>query len=692
MADPAMLSQDGDMISGVTAAHGALPARRSLRVEALALPAALVLMALLLLPMFMAGPSHLTSDESLYLAEAYNIAEGKGFTYPSGDAITHRAPLFPLVLAPAVKAGGPDAAYAITKIIVAANVLLVMWLAWRLAGPVAGVVGGTAAAASAFLAELGTTLYLDPLQCAFLLLSLIALHWAIDSNRTLGFVASGICVGLAFLAKESAIQWAPLALVAVLMLPSTRNRSGLLGACAFTAAFAITVLPWFAWVYAASDELFLVGEPEPRTIAALGAGLLVLIALAAVACQPSIAARVTSRGTAVALALAIVAAWTGFILYGLTAYSTWPYPNDYLKTIPDYAIRVGSLVQPYIFIVATWIIVCVGAYRRDESSRLLVTAAVLFAPFSIFAANRWLQLRDALPLVYLSYVALGLGAAVAWNWLREKELERPLIAFGTAAALGLAAVYVVHGFMTFQRTSDREETARLQAGSWDSPYTDSVAAWMRAEIPDGAHVLTSRVYFSSLHVETGGKYQVHQLPTVRVSIDPAQAPPIQAQSNLFRWGESDLRPTAPGDTWLNLQQFAGKSYWVGLSQQELFEYIDDKGIDYVVLTGEDVAFSSNAYAWFLTGHPAFTLMRTIRGSGGDLMFGYAVDRSKLDVVDHPTMVSPADFAQLSAATGLSADGLSQLLGIDLLVTQHNGQLSAQELDGAMAGIEPKAVE
>lgn len=689
MADRGALAQDGTMASEVAATSAALTFRRPWRIAALSLPAAVVVSALLLLPMFRAGPSHLTSDESLYLAEAYNIAAGKGFTYPSGETITHRAPLFPLLVAPAIKAGGTDAAYEASKLIVAINAVLVLWLAWRLAGPIGGAVGGVAAAASAFLAELGTTLYLDPAQCSFLLLGLIALHWAVTSGRLLGFAASGVAVGLAFLVKESAIQWAPLGIVAVLALPSARTGHGLRGACLYTAGFLMATAPWFAWVYVISGEVFLVGEPGARTFAALGAGGVILIAMAVAATAPAMTDRITSRPAALFVVVAITLGWGGFILYGLTAYSTWPYPNDYASTIPRYLVQVGSLVQPYVFIIAAWAVIAALGCKRDETARLLMVAALLYTPFALFAANRWLQLRDALPLVYLSYVALGVAAARVWMWMKDREVERPLLTFGAAAACGLAAVYIAHGYMTFQNATERESSARDKAGSWDSPYTETVAAWMRSNIPAGARVATSRLYFSSLHVQTEGQYRIDQLPTVRVNFDAERTPFVEARSNLFRWGETGVRPTAPDDTWLHFQQFSGKSYWVGLSQQELLEYVGGREIDYVILTGEDAAFSSNAFAWFLTAHPAFSFIGMVEGTGGDLMFGYAVDRSKLDVVVQPTTtISPRDYAQLSNLTGLTASELSRRLGTELHVTDLDGALSQREQEGARRGTRP----
>ncbi|MCH7811021.1 MAG: hypothetical protein IH958_00125 [Chloroflexi bacterium] len=89
----------------------------------LALPLILAGAVLLLaLPMLQAAPAPLTSDQSLYLSEGYNIATGVGPKYTSQEFINHRPPLFPALLAVPIRlAGGdPAAAYWIPKLIVLA--------------------------------------------------------------------------------------------------------------------------------------------------------------------------------------------------------------------------------------------------------------------------------------------------------------------------------------------------------------------------------------------------------------------------------------------------------------------------------------------------------------------------------------------------------------------------------------------
>lgn len=672
---------DGHMLGTGAIASSVVVRDPRVRLRALSLPLAIVAIAALMAPLFLAGPSHLTSDESLYLAEAYNIAEGRGFTYPSGEAIIHRAPLYPALLAPAVAFAGADAAYGVTKLVVAINAVLVIALAWRLGGQVAGWVAGLAAAASAYLSELGTTLYLDPMQCLFLLLSLLALHVGVEKRQLRWWALAGLSAGLAFLVKESAIEWAPLAIVTALALPSQRNRLGARGALVFTAVFIATILPWWVWVYAHTGDLFLLGEPQRVAIEAVVA--VAILAGAALVFRRS----ELPASWAMPAAIVIVATWGAFFLYGLTAFSGYPAPNEYQTSIPRYLLQVAPQMQPYFPIVAAWGWVSWRAVQGDERARLLVVAAALFAPFALFAANRWLQLRDALPLVYLSYVALGVAAADLWTNVRSKVEGTGALPVALGAAAIAAVAFVAHEAVVFDRTTEREALAREEAGSWDSPYTREVAAWMSANIPAGSQVMTSRQYFSSLHVETEGRFEIRQLPTVRVAFDPSSDELVQARDNLFRWEDSELRETQPSDTWLHLQQFPNKGYWVGLSEQELLAFIDANDIQYIALTGDDIAFSSSAYAWYFTANPAFEMLGTVKGTGGDRMFAYSVGRASLAPIPHSTSIHPRSATELQSLLNFDLSEISDALGTPLRVTDADGVLSERELEAALAGMD-----
>jgi hypothetical protein len=191
-------------------------------------------------------------------------------------------------------------------------------------------------------------------------------------------------------------------------------------------------------------------------------------------------------------------------------------------------------------------------------------------------------------------------------------------------------------------------------------------------------VLTSRLYFSSLHVNTDARFRIFQMPTVRVDVDPAANQLLAPRSNLFRWGEHDVRPYSEGDAWMYLRQYPGKDYWIAMSQGELMEYIAARQIDYVAVTGDDATFSPLAFASYFSAHPAFKLMYHDERSYADQFFVYRVDRSRLAVIDYPVTTSVASLDALQRETGLPAAALEWRLGASLRLTDLEAGLSARE--------------
>ena len=641
----------------------------------------------LMLPLVFAHPSNLTSDESLYLAESYSLAHGGGAAYPSGEPVAHRAPLYPLALAPSVAIGGPDGAYVITKAIVILNALLVAAIAWRMGGATAGTVAGIAAGASAYLNGLGTTLYLDPLESMFALLAVAALAEAIRRPRVAWFAAAGACIGFSFLVKEAAVQWVPLPVVACLALPALRNRTGVRGAIAFLLAFAAVVAPWFAWVWAQTGGIFLVGHPGRAE--AIGGSLMLPVALSvAVAAWRGMLAGPIRQATRVATptAIAIGVVWGGAILYTLERNDAWNYPIAYWATVPRYLTSVAPNAQPYLLLVAALAWLAVRAVRGNDDARLLLAVASMFTPFAIFAANRSLQLRDALPIVYVAYLALGIATGDAARHVRRTMT--PGQAFVPVALVALVAgAFVVYEVRSFTSANAEAASVDVRADSWDSSFVREIAASMDAHIPPGASVVTSRLYFSSLFIHTDGRYRIRQMPTVGVDIDGSSERLLVRRSNLFRWEDREVRPAQPGDTWLWLKRFEEKNYWVGLGQEELLEYLRIHDVTFIVLTGEDVAFSSLQATSYLSGHPAFTLIDSERRSDADEFYLYALDRSKLEPRDHSTAISPEDADSLVRESGRSSDQIERALGAPLRITDENDGLSVREQQAAKDGVD-----
>jgi hypothetical protein len=170
---------------------------------------------------------------------------------------------------------------------------------------------------------------------------------------------------------------------------------------------------------------------------------------------------------------------------------------------------------------------------------------------------------------------------------------------------------------------------------------------------------------------------------VRVDVDPQRPGVLQPESNLFRWGETDVRAPSPGESWIYLRQFHGKGYWVALSEEEFLAYVDEQAIDYIVLTGDDVAFSSLQLAVYLSSHPAFTLLHHEAASASDQLFVYEIDPARLAPIRHDLAITPYDLSTLELQTQLSPSQLGALIGTPIRKTGLDFGMSAAERDVAL---------
>jgi 4-amino-4-deoxy-L-arabinose transferase-like glycosyltransferase len=620
-----------------------------LRQLALGLAAGLAVVALAV-PLLVAGPAPLTSDESLYLAEAYNIAEGRGATYTSGDIVNHRPPLFPALLAAPIKAtgGDPSSAYFVPKIVALALVVAAFLLARQLFGPLAGALAAFFVASSAFLRWLGTTLFLDGTETLFLLLALSALWQAFRSERAAWFALSGLLFGAAFLTKEAAVQWLPLPFAFALLGDRWRERRVVAGLAAYAAGAGVALAFWWTWVFAATGRVYFWGPPDARLAvalaaagAAIGAIALVLFALRSRA-RVAAAARV-SRAAAIAGLLL----WTAAI-FAFLELTSWPFPAGHLHTVPSYVWHVAapnSQPWPLVALGAAWLVL---RARDDERARLLALGLVLFLPFALFAANRSFSYRDLLPMLLLAYVGAAGLSAVALRWASER--------IGTAAVtLATVAVATVFGIAQTGELVEARILAPLATpqDDWDNPVVHDAAAWIDGNVPPGAGIMSGRLYFSHLYLLNDARSPVYQLPTLRVEVDPAAPQLIRRETTLFRWEDHRMLAPAEDERWLYVRRYPVKHYYVALSERDLLHELRERSADYLVLTGEDAGFSSFTYLDYFANNPAFDLVYRDRRGLNDGVYIFRVDRARLAPRPYRAVVSTETIEALAVATGLS---------------------------------------
>jgi 4-amino-4-deoxy-L-arabinose transferase-like glycosyltransferase len=192
----------------------------------------------------------LTHDEREYLALAGSLAAGRGLVYDGGmDVGTGqqfgRAPGYPVFLAaigaPASAPAAPRRVQAAQAVVGALGVLVIALLAWRTAGPGAGV------AASAIAAIYPPLVVLPAYVLSEALFSTLALATALWLQRemdrpgglpTPGIVVAGLLCGVCALVRPSMIFFVPCAALWVFW------RRGPAAAAALALTTALVIAPW----------------------------------------------------------------------------------------------------------------------------------------------------------------------------------------------------------------------------------------------------------------------------------------------------------------------------------------------------------------------------------------------------------------------------------------------------------------
>ncbi len=575
------------------------------------------------------------------MAEALNIGDGH-LTYPTGDPVVHRAPLYPAFLAAAFQFGGTtlDSAYLVPQVSVIVNALLLFLLGRALFGFWGGAVAAITAASSLYLRGLGTTLFLDSTQATFLLASLFV-YWRAENSRSVPLMAlAGGLLGASFLVKEASVLFLPLPLVMGLLLGFEQNWKRVLPA--WFAGFVLATAWWWIWVYVHTGQLFLVGSPDSElglmllAVMALGAGCTAaLIRFAPPRFQASTASR--------AAAILMLATWNALFFVGMDR-QAWAFDSDYLGHTASYLVNIFlPNVQPAPLILLAWVWLAWSAVKARPGATLLAACALLYGSFFLQVADRGLSLRDELPIVFVSYLALGGLAAGLVRWSARIDLGATVRSFGGTGVVGvavlLAAIVIVSG-----SSVSKARVATLQ-DDWENPLARRTAAWINQNIEPGATIIASRLYYSHLYFLTGGEYAIHQLPTVEVDLhpEPGSETPLSRASSLFRW-EHHLLPTdSPDDQWLYLTRYPVKGYLIGLAEDDLLLELEGREADYVIVTTLDAGFSSPSFNRYFEGNPAFELVKVITASPLDEVRVYRTDIAALAPQGKPAQVTQSAY-------------------------------------------------
>jgi 4-amino-4-deoxy-L-arabinose transferase-like glycosyltransferase len=611
-----------------------------------------------------ASGREITSDESLYLSEAVSIADGR-FEYSSGEPIVHRPPLYPASLAAGFVIGGDATAARWIALAYAIGALgALYWLTRVLFGSAPAIAAVTIAGAASATRGLGASFFVDGTAAMWLMLSWCGVACARrdeGQGRAWWCAFSGAMLGLSFLTKETAMFWAPLPLVVLLVDSKRRLRASHMAA--YAVPLVLLAAPWFGWVYWQTGEVYKFGGVGlPNVVFGIGA------ALALAGCLPLVA-RLNQRKR-LRVATALVVAW---VALGLFVLESRPEPQDasYVQNVPEWAWQVLlPSMQPWPLVLAAWAWFAWRAPRLGDPAVLLGPAVILGLPLLLFTANVGWEPRQVAWLAYLSY---GVLAWAAVDVIGRLDAIRSEAGKAGAVITAVAAVALVAAIGGEWRAPEKEPSA---VRDWNGADEAAISSWLD-DLPDGSTILASRLYHSQLYVDQGGRLRIVQLPTLGITISADGQP--QPFGTMFRYGDADT-DFDHGRSWLWLGPYAGRPYYVGLAREDVQQAFSQYGPNYVLIIGDDAGFSSAVVERYMESQPGLQLIHERRDGGVQAFLFKARGISTLDASPGLLLTGNA-FAHIAMDVGpaTATAGFWHTLAPDGVVLDGETALDAEDL-------------
>ncbi|MDY7038959.1 MAG: glycosyltransferase family 39 protein, partial [Thermodesulfobacteriota bacterium] len=336
---------------------------------------------------------------------ALNIFMGKGYTNMDGSVILNRGPVFPLMIASSYWLLGVSAwtAFWVVRIFCILNPIIIYFFGKRFFGKWVGF-----SASLLILTSYGMNFWsyrhIDAVWPFFTLVSILTIHLALENERYIYFVLSGILMGLAYLVKQAAILFLPLPLILTTVIGDYRRKKNLVGSIIFILTIFAFISPWldYAYSHGKNIELALFGE--------------------------------VGRDESETTVNADILVFAKDYLLGLLAY----YDKGSNSLSSNFSIAP-------LFICA-WLFTIYRAIRGEKASVFFTVFLLLLSPYIAFVGLNNMRVGQLVIFLLITYLVTAgfclaiMGKAAAANYGRLR-ISRKLIGYATGlVVIGLVVI------------------------------------------------------------------------------------------------------------------------------------------------------------------------------------------------------------------------------------------------------------
>lgn len=618
----------------------------------------------------------ITFDATEYLLSGWHLVTGEGYTLTNDIPFTKRGPVLPALIGfltfPFVR-DTETLAWAV-RLLATVNPLLGYFLVKRISGPVAGLLAAALLALFSYIAINPDPFNIDALLVMVFLSALLALLAAAQRNSPRLALFSGLLIGLAIITKETAVASLPLAALAGLFAGLS-----LRGVVLHYLVVLLVCLPWWAWVFAVSGEVYLVGRMPPGLHLPAIAGVLVVAGLTATLYLSGLPARLLAserrrRWIGWILSFAWVAAMSAMLLTTSTKIA-----GASFQTVARYV--TGPLARD----IAIWPLVLLAAgyllwkaAQRHPNWQLFAAAALFQVPACLLVTVEGWDRRQFILLQALLLCAL---AALVVETATATAHRQVLLRWLAAAATAFLAVFLLVSAGTEARSMLLGESTKTVAGSKDRGSSEMVA-WVDENMPEGGTIFAPPGQVGYLTFLDGGqrKWRSHGYDRTVCRANSTDPGGVCGDDR-----GSTSRPLPESTVWLQIESGCETT---ALSSSGLLRRMDRAGADYLMMT----AFKSNSQLLGLAERmgkePAFeTVFKGEMPDSGAGMIQEPVllERTGRKAVDMPVQMNAHTALLLAQCEGLEGSEARQRIRNELpngieITPLPEGTVSKEEIE------------
>jgi len=593
----------------------------------------------------------LGKDAPRYLFAASELVSGGGLDSLAGASNYNggHGPVFPALIGSLILLLGRDTESLVWAMRLTAllNPPLAYFLAKRLSGPSAGLLAAALLTLFGFNVQSTFVLNIDALLLTFTLLALLTLLAAVrqgGSSAALAFL-SGLLLGAALLTKETAIANIPLALLAVLLFGWS-----LRAALWHYLGVSLACLPWWAWRWSATGEVYLIDRLPPSLQPAVMAAAAVLLGLAIAAYASGVADRFLAGGRRRRWAGRFVVVVWAVPLAALTLATTGPALSEASPqtVVPYLAGILAPAVVPVLLVTVGYTIW--RAMHGDGPWQLLALALLFQVPICLFIVVMGWDPRQFLVAQTLLFCALGAlvvdAGVAAW---RGRGL--PVRLAGAWVAVVLVVLVLAASVQRVQGLLPEDPAHALSGRHTVAPQASGMVDWTTENVPEGERILVNTAQGNYLAYLDGGR---HEWTFLRLDQEPCVSKPnIQMNCDPDEGAISRIPTDA---VWV---QTKGSCEVISLSMPNLLEQARRTGSGYVMITGSSKFPGILGLPSILQRSGAFEIVRSegSRGTQGVVLLKNT-GRPPRPV---PTLVNRSTLADLGRCEETKREGYANWL-------------------------------